>query len=146
MSYTHSHDGEPCVDGGQNCGLPRDKPPRLMTEAADGITMSPEIRALLRELPDRSRIVPLGPQAHPIYVPSNRSEFRRELTALLNRHSIENDANIPDHILADYIINALAVLHAATASREDWYGVHLAPGRHWTEEQQTPRRGEKGQA
>lgn len=56
------------------------------------------------------------------------SEFRSELKSLLNFHSRENGSNTPDHILADYLLAALAAFDSATAARESWYGVELTPG------------------
>lgn len=56
-------------------------------------------------------------------------EFRRDLAAVLNRHSREAESNTPDFILADYLIDCLTVLERATATREAWYGVKLVPGK-----------------
>lgn len=57
------------------------------------------------------------------------SEFERELTALLNRFSQENDSNTPDFILAAFIADSLLAWTTACRAREDWYGVHHAPGK-----------------
>jgi len=40
----------------------------------------------------------------------NKESFNKELADLLNSNSIDNELNIPDHILADYLVNCLATL------------------------------------
>lgn len=45
-----------------------------------------------------------------------------ELTALLNRHSAENDSDTPDFLLAEYLMNCLAAFNRAVGAREGWYG------------------------
>lgn len=54
--------------------------------------------------------------------------FGKELEALLNRHSIENDSNTPDFILAEYVRQCLASWNLAVAAREKWYGRKFTPG------------------
>ena len=48
--------------------------------------------------------------------------FEKELEALINKHSLENESNTPDYILAQYLINCLAAFTQATQQRENWYG------------------------
>lgn len=48
--------------------------------------------------------------------------FLEELTALINKHSLENGSNTPDFILADYLIHCLAVFNGAVKERSRWYG------------------------
>lgn len=55
------------------------------------------------------------------------SEFKKELTELLNRHCKENESDTPDFLLADYLVDCLAVFDLTTKRRTDWY---------------TPRRGD----
>lgn len=50
------------------------------------------------------------------------SEFKRELEALINRHSMENGSNTPDFILAQYLLGCLEGFNAAVNAREAWYG------------------------
>ena len=45
-----------------------------------------------------------------------------ELSALLNRHSAENESDTPDFILAGFLRAALAAFNGATNAREQWYG------------------------
>lgn len=40
-------------------------------------------------------------------------EFKKKLTNLINIHSIDNDMNIPDFILATYICDCLTVYDVA---------------------------------
>ena len=51
--------------------------------------------------------------------------FRRELIALLNKHSKENGSNTPDFVLADYLINCLNNFNLTTQKRTEWYGEKL---------------------
>lgn len=48
--------------------------------------------------------------------------FRKELEELINRYSKENGSNTPDFILAEYLVNTLAVFDTAVRARENWYG------------------------
>ena len=50
------------------------------------------------------------------------SEFEKELTSLLNRHSRENASNTPDFILAQFLEGCLATFATAVQQRENWYG------------------------
>lgn len=47
--------------------------------------------------------------------------FERELTVLINKHSLENGSNTPDMILAKYLLNCLSVFNIATKERSTWY-------------------------
>jgi hypothetical protein len=57
-------------------------------------------------------------------------EFRKELTTLINRCSMEGveGGNVPDHILADVMINALLSFNMNHKAVCNWYGVELEPG------------------
>jgi hypothetical protein len=48
--------------------------------------------------------------------------FRAELTALINRNSLENGSNTPDYILAEYLMRCLDAFDGATKARCNWYG------------------------
>lgn len=50
-----------------------------------------------------------------------RSEFKRELTHLLNRMGIDNDVNTPDFILAAYLERCLAAYHGGVSATADWH-------------------------
>ena len=45
-----------------------------------------------------------------------------ELRGLLNKHSMENDSNTPDFILAQYLIDCLVAYNRALRRRSKWYG------------------------
>lgn len=47
--------------------------------------------------------------------------FLRELEALINSHSIENESNTPDFILAQYIAGCLKAWNFATQARDAWF-------------------------
>ena len=47
--------------------------------------------------------------------------FEKELGALINKHSMENESNTPDWLLAQYLISCLAAFTVATQQRETWY-------------------------
>jgi hypothetical protein len=47
--------------------------------------------------------------------------FLQELTSLINRHSMENDSDTPDFILAEYLLNCLNTYNQAVNTRDLWY-------------------------
>lgn len=55
-----------------------------------------------------------------------KQSFLTELTSLINRHSIENNSNTPDHILANFMWECLQSFEKASISREKWYGKGLS--------------------
>lgn len=55
---------------------------------------------------------------HPTPAPDRNSEFLRELTALINKHSMENQSNTPDFVLAKYLVGCLDNFAIATAGRD----------------------------
>lgn len=55
------------------------------------------------------------------------TEFRRDLAAVLNRHSRENGSNTPDFILADYLLGCLEGFDRCASAREKWYGIRSIP-------------------
>ena len=48
--------------------------------------------------------------------------FKDDLTRLINKHSMENNSNTPDYILAQYIHGCLLIFERAIQQRENWYG------------------------
>lgn len=44
----------------------------------------------------------------------NWPEFQRELTDLINKHSLERPSNLPDWVLAEYLTQCLVALNIAT--------------------------------
>lgn len=55
------------------------------------------------------------------------ADFEKELQALINRCSIENDSNTPDWLLAQYLISCMDAFTVATQQRETWYGRDSRP-------------------
>ncbi len=51
--------------------------------------------------------------------------FRKELENLINIHSMENNSNTPDFILADYLVECLKLFEKTSKRREKWYGKSL---------------------
>lgn len=47
----------------------------------------------------------------------------KELTALLNRHSVESASDTPDFILAEYLMGCLKAYDKATRARDSWFGL-----------------------
>ena len=43
----------------------------------------------------------------------NWPEFQRELAALINKHSLERIANLPDYVLAEYLTQCLVAMNVA---------------------------------
>ena len=54
-------------------------------------------------------------------------EFQKELEALINRYSKENESDTPDWILAQYLTNCLNAFTIGVQQRETWYGRKVAP-------------------
>jgi len=50
------------------------------------------------------------------------SQFQKDLEALINQYSKENDSDTPDFILAKYLNEVLKNFNAAVLEREQWYG------------------------
>ncbi len=51
----------------------------------------------------------------------SRMTFERELSALINKHSMENKSDTPDFILTDYLMGCLDNYELATKRRQDWH-------------------------
>lgn len=56
-----------------------------------------------------------------------KTEFRKELTKLINRESMENGSDTPDFLLAEYLTDCLAVFDRVVKAREKWYGREPEP-------------------
>ncbi len=57
--------------------------------------------------------------------PDKYAEFRRELRSLINKYSLENGANTPDFILAEYLYDCLHTFEVATRARTKWYSTKV---------------------
>lgn len=51
-----------------------------------------------------------------------KTQFEKEVQALINRYSLENGSDTPDFILAQYLQKSLENFDAAVKQREEWYG------------------------
>jgi hypothetical protein len=52
-----------------------------------------------------------------------KSDFRADLTALLNKYNMENGSDTPDIFLAEYLCLCLAAYDTTTRMREGFLGV-----------------------
>ena len=48
--------------------------------------------------------------------------FEKELESLINKHSIENEADMPDFILAGMICRMIEGMGASNKQNLDWHG------------------------
>jgi hypothetical protein len=64
--------------------------------------------------------------ATPVLAPS---PFVRDLEHLINRHSVENESDTPDFILAQYLRGCLDVWDHTIRERDRWYGFKPWPDR-----------------
>ena len=49
------------------------------------------------------------------------SKFEKELAAVINKYSKENESDTPDFILAEYLKNCLRAFSVATQKRNKWF-------------------------
>jgi hypothetical protein len=50
------------------------------------------------------------------------TDFEKELRCLINKHSMENGSNTPDHLLVEYLMGCLDTFNRTVAKRDKWYG------------------------
>ena len=50
------------------------------------------------------------------------TEFEKELENLINKHSLENQSNTPDFILAKFLSSCLSAYNEAAQRKADWFG------------------------
>jgi hypothetical protein len=50
------------------------------------------------------------------------SDLIKELEAVINKHSIENESDTPDFLLATYLSGCLENYAKVVKARDDWYG------------------------
>ena len=50
------------------------------------------------------------------------SAFIKEIAAVINKYSMENNSNTPDFILAEMLLGFLTVFENTTRKREEWFG------------------------
>ena len=49
-------------------------------------------------------------------------EFLRELSSVINKHSVENRSDTPDFMLAEFMAGCLNVYENTIRNRGDWFG------------------------
>ena len=54
---------------------------------------------------------------------SDMEKFEKELTVLINKHSMENGSDTPDYILAHYLCECLTNINTVHRRRSEWYGM-----------------------
>lgn len=52
----------------------------------------------------------------------NKIEFEKDLQHIINIHSIDNDLNIPDFILAEYLVGVIEAKKLADNKTRVWHG------------------------
>ena len=51
----------------------------------------------------------------------NEKLFKNELCDLINRYSLENESNVPDFILTEYLISCLKAFNKANRKSNKWH-------------------------
>lgn len=51
--------------------------------------------------------------------------FRKDLTHIINYHSLESLCDTPDFILADYFIDCFVAYTRTVSSRDRWFGINM---------------------
>jgi hypothetical protein len=82
-----------------------------------GENMKPTISELQSIIDNPDGVVEIAPDGSVV-----SSDFRKELTAVLNKHSKETASNTPDFILAKFLIICLHAFDVSTNEREAWHG------------------------
>lgn len=67
----------------------------------------------------------MAPVAEPATVTQRVSDFERDLSALINMHSKENESGTPDFILASYLQGALDLFNKTVQDRATWRGERI---------------------
>jgi len=49
------------------------------------------------------------------------SDFKKDLTEVINKHSKENESDTPDFILAEYLLDCLRLFNSTFNTRKKWY-------------------------
>jgi hypothetical protein len=48
-------------------------------------------------------------------------EFEKDLTVLINKHSVESESDTPDFVLAKYLVKCLQAYELTVVRRDEWY-------------------------
>jgi hypothetical protein len=71
---------------------------------------------------------------------TDNEQLRKDLTDLFNRHSVENESNTPDYLLAEFVLQCLAQFERFIQARDAWYGMNPEPGTDWASHVPEPPR------
>ena len=80
---------------------------------------------------DRCTETPGGEEVDPprhLAADETRAAFWKDLSEVINRHSMESGSDTPDFILAGFLTTVLIAFDMAIAQRSAWYGHHDSPG------------------
>jgi hypothetical protein len=90
----------------------------VVPDKPDPLTVLYRIKSTLQEVEGVSDVdvVQIG------NVPVSSVTFKRELEALLNKYSQENNSNTPDFILASLLQQTLDTWNLHTSERDRWWG------------------------
>jgi len=58
--------------------------------------------------------------------------FEKDLEVLINKHSMENESDTPDYILAEYMYSCLRAYQTAVKQRDKWFQVDM-----WTDDKRS---------
>ena len=61
-------------------------------------------------------------------VEQDGDSLQEDIRSAINRHSVENDSNTPDFILAQLLLSTLDAFTEAVVRRDEWYGIQPSPG------------------
>lgn len=65
-------------------------------------------------------------------------KLREKIENVINEECAENESNIPDFILAEYLLECLKTFDKITRRRDKWYSVHLEPAKsHFIEQEKS---------
>ena len=53
------------------------------------------------------------------------NEIEKEITTIFNKHGLDTITNIPDYILADYVMTSLYALIKTKDNIDKWYGKRI---------------------
>lgn len=48
--------------------------------------------------------------------------FKKQLTEIINQNSLENLCDMPDYMIADFLLDTFIHMSAAVKKRDAWYG------------------------
>jgi hypothetical protein len=55
------------------------------------------------------------------------ADFEKELSELINKHSLENSLEMPDFMMAELLVNMLKAMRLARKLNDGWHGMNAYP-------------------